>query len=125
MGEAVTPAQALDVIEASDGNGEERWDGLFCRACDAVSEAVRTVTHAELARALAWLVDNDCYYHVEICTLKSAVLREAAARLTSLEQVSARARAKCRSCPHPPHWGLCTRRNGGTAYACGCSAVGE
>lgn len=30
--------------------------------------------------------------------------------------------SKCRSCPHPPHLGLCTKRNGGTAYACGCSA---
>lgn len=28
----------------------------------------------------------------------------------------------CRSCPHPPHLGICTRRNGGTAYACGCTA---
>lgn len=28
----------------------------------------------------------------------------------------------CRSCPHPPHLGTCTKRNGGTAYACGCSA---
>lgn len=85
MGETVTPAQALEIIEVSDGNGDERWDGLFCSACSAVGEAVRTVSHAELARAIAWLVDNDCYYHPEISTLKSAVLREAAARLTSLE----------------------------------------
>lgn len=28
---------------------------------------------------------------------------------------------RCRGCPHPPHLGLCTRRNGGTGYACGCS----
>ncbi len=32
-----------------------------------------------------------------------------------------RARGKCSGCPHPPHTGLCTRRNGGTAYACLCS----
>lgn len=28
----------------------------------------------------------------------------------------------CRGCPHPPHLGDCTRRNGGTAYVCGCTA---
>lgn len=27
----------------------------------------------------------------------------------------------CRGCPHPPHLGPCTRRIGGTAYACGCT----
>ena len=27
---------------------------------------------------------------------------------------------KCGFCPHPEHRGLCTRRNGGTAYACPC-----
>jgi hypothetical protein len=29
---------------------------------------------------------------------------------------------QCRSCPHPPHLGACTKRNGGTAYACACPA---
>ena len=27
---------------------------------------------------------------------------------------------KCASCSHPGHIGACTRRMGGTAYACGC-----
>lgn len=30
-------------------------------------------------------------------------------------------RARCASCPHPHHRGLCTHYSGGTAHACGCS----
>jgi hypothetical protein len=48
---------------------------------------------------------------------------EADARIEALmrAQPAAPEPAKCRGCPHPPHLGLCTKRMGGTAYACGCS----
>lgn len=32
----------------------------------------------------------------------------------------ARRSGACASCPHPPHTGMCTRRNGGTGYVCPC-----
>lgn len=30
-------------------------------------------------------------------------------------------RERCSGCPHPRHTGMCTRRNGGTAYVCPCT----
>ena len=33
--------------------------------------------------------------------------------------------AKCSSCQHKPHRGLCTARSGGTAYGCMCSRQEE
>jgi hypothetical protein len=33
--------------------------------------------------------------------------------------------AKCQSCHHRAHLGLCTARSGGTAYACACSRQAE
>lgn len=42
--------------------------------------------------------------------------------LVDLTDARCRALLVCRGCVHPPHLGLCTKRSGGTAYACACSA---
>ncbi len=74
----------LSLIERI-GSEDERMEEPFCSACLGLAAEMRALTHAQLARLLAWLDDHDCYYHPEICELKDKVLKEAAARLRSLE----------------------------------------
>lgn len=69
-------------------------------------------------------IDNLC----EPCAARAAkeTPEEYSARVraevkTRLESVHPR----CPSCRHPEHWGLCSARSGGTAYACMCSKQPE
>lgn len=50
-----------------------------------------------------------CVFSLGLCLTPSRCNEEQACR-------------RCPSCPHPIHLGACTKRNGGTAYACGCGA---
>lgn len=81
----MTVSEALALIERI-GSGEDRFAPPFCEACNVLEQHMRRVDHAELARLLLFIEDNDCYYHHDICTMKDAALKEAAARLRSIEQ---------------------------------------
>ena len=80
----MTPAEALSLLERVR-DGDERWHDPFERACALLEEHTKLLSHSELGRLLVFFDDFDCYYHGPLCTLKGAALREAAARLNSLE----------------------------------------
>lgn len=81
----MTVSEALALIERI-GSGEERFAPPFCEACNVLQVHITELDHAQLARLLLFIEDNDCYYHFDICTMKDATLKEAAARLRSLEK---------------------------------------
>lgn len=69
-------------------------------------------------------IDPDAQTSLDIALTNSDVARDAlstppAEETSALETM--RNPAWCAACPHPPHLGLCTRRNGQTAWSCGCS----